>query len=85
MPEVAIPVKETEETMADEITEGKTEDRYEFIDSSDSGYGIWDEDKMTTKSFMMNVDLKAPASGRRKGWKMGVCKRSGKSNDTNQI
>ena len=49
MPEVAIPVKETEETMADEITEGKTEDRYEFIDSSDSGYGIWDEDKMTTK------------------------------------
>ena len=39
MPEVAIPVKETEETMADEITEGKTEDRYEFIDSSDSGYG----------------------------------------------
>lgn len=36
MPEVAIPVKETEETMADEITEGKTEDRYEFIDSSDS-------------------------------------------------
>lgn len=49
MPEAAIPVKETEETMADEITEGKTKDRYEFIDSSDSGYGIWDEDKMTTK------------------------------------
>lgn len=49
MPEVAIPVKETEETMADEITEGKTKDGYEFIDSSDSGYGIWDEDKMTTK------------------------------------
>ena len=39
MPEVAIPVKETEETMADEITEGKTEDRYEFIDSSD--FWIW--------------------------------------------
>ena len=33
-----------------EITvKAEPKDGYEFIDSSDSGYGIWDEDKMTTK------------------------------------
>ena len=78
MPEVAIPVKETEETMADEITEGKTEDRYEFIDSSDSGYGIWDEDKMTTK--FIYDECGSESSGLlavEKDGKWGVCKRSG--------
>ena len=88
MPEVPIPVKETKETLADEVTDGtlKNVDENKFIDSSDSGYGIWDEDKMTTK--FIYDECGSESSGLlavEKDGKWGVCKRSGKSNDTNRI